>query len=85
MPDDVSLPGPSGDCFTGCERPNDPRQVRRWQVWRTALMTAQDAHEKRHGSRAAPAASPARGCWAALALVMNEILFSEIGFTQLKI
>ena len=48
-------------------------------------MTAQDAHEKRHGSRAAPAASPARGCWAALALVMNEILFSEIGFTQLKI
>ena len=45
--------------------PNDPRQVRRWQMWRSVQMTTQDAHEKRHGSRAAPAASPARGCWAA--------------------
>ena len=65
MPDDVSLPEPSGDCFTGCERPNDPRQVRRWQAWKSVPMTARDAHEKRHDLQAAPAASPARGCWAA--------------------
>ena len=45
--------------------PNDPRQVRRWQLWRSARLTARDDYEKRHDSRAAPAASPARGCWAA--------------------
>ena len=64
-PDAVSLLGLSGNRFTGCERPNDPRQVRRWQAWRSVRRTARNAHQKRHGSRAAPAASPARGCWAA--------------------
>jgi len=49
IPDDVSLPGLSGDRFTGCERPNDPRQVRRWQAWRLVRLTAQDGYGKRHG------------------------------------
>jgi len=43
------LPGLSGDRIMGCERPNDPRQVRRGQAWRSARLTAQDAHGKRHG------------------------------------
>jgi len=42
MFDDVWLPSLSGNCFTGCERPNDPRQVRRWQLWRSAWMTARN-------------------------------------------
>jgi len=56
-----------------CVRPNDPRQVRRWQAWRSARLTAQDRYGKRHGSRAAPAASPARGCWAAWTLIYEWI------------
>jgi len=40
MLDDVSLPGLSGNRFMGCERPNDPRQVRRGQAWRSVPMSA---------------------------------------------
>ena len=38
IPDDVSLPGLSGDRFTGCERPNAGPQLRRWQVCRSAQL-----------------------------------------------
>ena len=65
MPDAVSLPELSGDCCTGCERPNAPRQVRRWLTWRSPQLTARDNYGKCHDSQATPAASPARGCWAA--------------------
>ena len=60
MPDDVSLPGPSGTCFRGCERPNAGRQVRRWQPSEARRTTARHTHEKRARFEAAPAASPAR-------------------------
>ena len=38
-------------------RPNAGPQARRWQLPGTPQLTARDAHEKRGGFRAAPAAS----------------------------
>jgi len=39
----------SGTDLPSARPPNDPRQVRRGQAWRSARLTAQDAHGKRHG------------------------------------
>ena len=45
--------------------PNAGPQARRWQLPGTPQLTARDAHEKRGGCEAAPAASLAGQCWAA--------------------
>ena len=65
MPDDVSLPGPSGDCFTGCERPNAEPQLRRWQLPKLAGVTAYDEPSKTHQISGRASGVNCRRCWAA--------------------
>ena len=73
IPDDVGLLGLSGDRVPGCERPNACFQRRRWRPPETGTSAGTPRRPKiAPSSGAAPAASAAKQCWAALSnLIIN--------------